>query len=212
MRDVLAIVTGLFCVISVAAQDATTQQQGESNRAVALTSPARSTLSAGEKFKYNLKETFDGQAWLRSLAGAGIDQWYGTPDTWPRNLEGFGDRVGDKIGQRFTKNMLMASTQALLHEDPRPIKPTATGVWPRTRQAIFHTFETRTDSGRTTVNVARFVGAYGDAFISRSWMPAGYRSPKDALLDGTWSLGIDAGFSVFNEFWPDLKSRVFHRH
>jgi hypothetical protein len=208
----LTIAAALALAAILPGQTVRGSQKGENDRAIGsgVSSPVR-PLSAGAKFKYNFVQSFNAASWFRNLAGAGIDQWYGTPNTWPENWEGFGDRLGDKVGERFTRNMLIAATQSLLHEDPRPLRTTATGIWPRTSQAILHTFETRTDSGGTTFNVAQVVGAYGNGFISRSWMPPGYRSAPDAMMDGTVTLAVNAGFSVVREFWPDVKSRLFHR-
>lgn len=169
-------------------------------------------MSPGGKLVYRLKRSVDPGTLLRTALMSGITLAANTPDGWQGNIGGYGIRFASSMGSRLTEQVLMAGFEAALHQDPRPIPVRAVGVWPRTGQAILNTFRTRKDDGVTVEpNYARFLAAYGTGFVSRTWYPPGYRSSGDALVAGTMSLGLDAGLSVFYEFWPDIKHKVLHK-
>jgi hypothetical protein len=162
-----------------------------------------------EKLVYNVERTFDGGSLFRTGLAAGIDQAMDNPDPWPNGVDGYGIRYTSKIGHRLVKHVIMSGVQIALKQDPRHIPTESTTVWGRTKEAILNTYRIYNDGGGMTFNYSRLVGAYGSAFVSRTWQPRGYNTAGDALVSGTITLGLDAGMSVFYEFWPDLKRLVF---
>lgn len=169
-------------------------------------------MGAGSKLMYHLKRSVDLGTLSRTGLMAGFTLAAHTPDGWQGNLGGYGIRFASSMGSRLTEQVLRAGFETVLREDPRLIPVTAHGFLARTEQAIVNTFRIKKDDGVTIEpNYSRFLAAYGTGFVSRSWYPPGYRSSGDALVAGTISLGLDAGLSVFYEFWPDIQHKVLHR-
>ena len=55
----------------------------------------------------------------------------------------------------------------------------------------------------------RFAATYGVAFLANRWYPDRLSDTRHALLRGTVTLGADAGNNLFDEFWPDIKKKLF---
>ena len=162
----------------------------------------RHSLTIGQKYRLALKRTFDPAEILRLSLSAGLDQWRNYPSEWGQGWDAFGVRMASHFGQHLVREQLEAGVWAIDHEDPRHRKSGLTGVWPRARYAIVHTFVTRSDSGTTMPAYSRFVGDYGAGFISREWYPDRFHTVGQGLEAGTISLGVDVGMNILREFWP----------
>lgn len=208
----LSVVGALLPAI---AQDRVAAQPIASETLTAIDLPPASSyapLTPAEKLTFAIQRTFDRGSLARTVFASGVDTLTDTPEPWPSGMEGFGMRLGSKLGHRMAKHAIMAGVQTVMHDDPRRIPTTATGFWPRTRQAFLNTYRIRHDDGvRTHFNYSRLAGAYGAGFVSRTWHPDGYRSAGDSLVNGTFTLGVDGAMSVIWEFWPDMKKKMLRR-
>jgi hypothetical protein len=163
---------------------------------------ASEPLSIGEKYQLALQRTFDPVEIFRMSLSAGLDQERNYPSEWGQGWDAFGVRMASHFGQHLIREQLEAGVWAIDHEDPRHRRSGLTGVGPRTRYAIVHTFVTRSDSGTTMPAYSRFVGDYGAGFISREWYPDRFHTVGQGLEAGTISLGVDVGMNILREFWP----------
>jgi hypothetical protein len=82
-------------------------------------------------------------------------------------------------------------------------------VGKRTWYSINRIFVTKTDAGRTTVNVSELLGNATATAIGLSYYPDS-RSVPDYLQGWVTQLGTDAGSQLLKEFWPDVK-RWWHK-
>jgi hypothetical protein len=67
-----------------------------------------------------------------------------------------------------------------------------------------------TDDGKFMPAYSRFIGAYGAAYIARTWYPPQYQTFMSGFKAGSESLGFDVATNLLREFWPDIKKR-FHK-
>jgi len=159
-------------------------------------------LSLREKYQLALQRTFDPVEIFRMGLSAGLDQERNYPSEWGQGWDAFGVRMASHFGQHLIREQLEAGVWAIDHEDPRHRRSGLTGVWPRARYAIVHTFVARNDSGGSMPAYSRFIGDYGAGFISREWYPDRFHTVGQGLEAGTISLGLDVGMNILREFWP----------
>ena len=167
-------------------------------------------LTVGGKLRFYLKATYGPGALASKAASSGLNQWLDSPDEWGQGMKGYRRRYASAVGQSTINNSIRFGIGAALREDPRYFPSERRGFLPRMGHALASTFVTRTDSGGRAFAVSRFGGAFGSAFISNSWRPAGEDTTNHALGRAGITLALGAGMNVFREFWPDMR-RVSRR-
>ena len=185
------------------------QQSSQDSDSFVRVNPSR-PLTVGGKLRFYLKATYGPGPLLSMAASAGLNQWRDFPTQWGQGMEGYGRRFASRVGQSTLNNSVRFGVGVALREDPRYFPSARKAFLPRIGHALAYTFVARTDSGGRTFAVSRFAGAFGSAFISNSWYPAGVDDTNHALGRAGITVAVDAGMNVVREFWPDVK-RVF-RH
>jgi hypothetical protein len=99
----------------------------------------------------------------------------------------------------------------IAHEDPRYYTMGEGGFFHRTGYAISRTFVTKTDSGHTRFNFSEVVGNGLEAGLSNAYYP-----PQERGLNQTatnWGVQMESAVlnHVFQEFWPDIRRKVFRQ-
>jgi len=145
---------------------------------------------------------------LQAAASAGISQAEDTPKEWGGGAEGYGRRVGNAYAQNVIHRTLQYGVSAALHEDNRYFVSGQTGFLRRTKYALVSTLLARHDNGSQALSISRIGSAAGSAFISRAWQPRSTTSAGDGAVAFGITMGVDAGFNVLREFWPDLKRHL----
>lgn len=168
-------------------------------------------FGAKDKLEYHAKVLVAPTTFLSSVASAGIQQWRDAPTEWGQGAAGYGRRFANSYGYNVSRHLLEFALDSALREDPRYFPTGEHGTWRRASRAALHALRHRTDSGRTTWAYASVGSAYAAGGVARAWQPDRLRTPGDALVSGTITIGLDAATSVFKEFWPDIRKRMFHR-
>lgn len=104
-----------------------------------------------------------------------------------------------------------AIVPAITHEDPRYYTMGQGGFFRRTGYAISRAFITKTDSGGRSFNWSELVGNGLEAGLSNAYYP-----PQDRSLSQTaknWGTQMESAMlnHIFQEFWPDIRKKVFGR-
>jgi hypothetical protein len=104
-----------------------------------------------------------------------------------------------------------AIVPAITHEDPRYYTMGKGGFFHRTGYAISRSFVTKTDSGGTSFNWSEVAGNGLEAALSNAYYP-----PQERGLSQTarnWGTQMESAVlnHVFQEFWPDIRRKVFRR-
>ena len=168
------------------------------------------SLSMTAKFHFHAENVYSPLAIAGTAAYAGILQADGAPKEWGQGAGAYGKRFASTIAWSGIHSALAFGLDSTLKQDPRYHRSGATGFWRRSRHALRETILTRTDSGREKLSTWRIGSAYGAAYLSNQWYPDRLNTARLGFIQGTVTLGFDLVSNLGTEFWPDLKSRVFH--
>jgi len=105
-----------------------------------------------------------------------------------------------------------ASVGLLLGEDPRYFRVQDGPFKARIKNVVRLTFLARLDDGSFGPAYARYAAISGNNFLSNTWRVPGESNVHDALLRTAEGFAGRMAINAFEEFWPSLKGRVFHRH
>jgi hypothetical protein len=98
-----------------------------------------------------------------------------------------------------------------LHQDSRYCTLGRGGFPKRLAYSFSRIAITRTDSGHETFKASEIFGAGAAAGISGLYYPSQERTFTKAYQLWMTNILIDAGSSIFKEFWPDINNRFFRQ-
>jgi hypothetical protein len=151
-----------------------------------------------------------------NLAGGIFEAAFGTAPNRPKEYGphwgGFGQRYGIGITRSATGNAIEAGAGLILREDPRYFRVPYQPFRARVRNVVRLTFAARGGSGSFGPAYARYMAVFGANFLSNSWRVHSEANTHDALLRGGEGFGGILAANAFEEFWPDVKRRLFHKH
>jgi len=102
-----------------------------------------------------------------------------------------------------------AIVPAITHEDPRYYTMGKGGFFHRTGYAISRTFVTKTDSGGNSFNWSELVGNGLEAGLSNAYYPPEERGLSQTARNFGTQMESAVLNHVFQEFWPDIRKKVF---
>ena len=124
---------------------------------------------------------------------------------------GFGDRYGMRLTGIVTGNAIEASLGTLWGEDPRYFRVPDDPFKERVRNVVRLTFVARQSDGGFAPAYARYIAVSGNNFISNAWRVDSEANTHDAVLRTLEGFAGRMASNAFEEFWPDVKGRVFHK-
>ena len=150
------------------------------------------------------------------LAGGLFTSAFGTaldrPKEYGPGWPGFGERFGMRLTGVATSNAIEATAGALRGEDPRYFRAPDERFGGRVKNVIWQAFFARSTEGNFTFAYARATAIAGNNFLSNTWRPNSEAKVHDALLRTGEGFAGRMASNAFEEFWPDVKHYVFHRH
>jgi hypothetical protein len=104
-----------------------------------------------------------------------------------------------------------AIVPAITHQDPRYYTMGKGGFFRRTGYAISRAFVTKTDSGGTAFNWSEVAGNGLEAALSNAYYPPQERGAAQTARN--WGAQMESAVlnHVFQEFWPDIRTKIFRR-
>jgi hypothetical protein len=115
--------------------------------------------------------------------------------------------------ENFNGTMLgNAVFPVLLKQDPRYFRKGTGGFRSRLFYALMTTVKCKDDNGRWAPNYSNILGNLAAGGISNLYYPAADRGASLTLQRALVVTAEGAIGAVFVEFWPDISSRLFHRH
>ena len=167
-------------------------------------------LRPGEKFKLAVDDSFDPTAFLVAGVFAGSSMAQRQYPSFGQGAAGFGKYYGGAFADQAIGNMM---TEALLpialRQDPRYFTKGKGGFLKRTGYAISREVITRNDDGRNQFNTSELLGNAIAAGISNVYYPAADRSFANTANKWGQQIGLDTGFNIAKEFWPDIRRKLF---
>ncbi len=192
-----------------------------------------SPLAAHEKFHLFARSAFDPGTIAVVGLQAAISQGENEFPAYGQGAQGYGKRFGaslaDEVSAGFWSNY---AYPVLLKEDPRYFRLGEGSFARRVLYAVKQEAVCHTDKGGRSFNFSNVLGALTSGAISNLYypgsseirtIPATATSPAipvyedDRGLELTLSrtaiaLGYGTIGGIFDEFWPDLNRKLFHRH
>ena len=171
-------------------------------------------LTVHDKFKIFYRYTYDPCRIVGSAASAGISQARDDFHDYGQGAEGYGKRYGADLADTnlatFFGRFLLPS---LLHDDPRYFRIGPSGTFKRRLfHAVISPEWTRRDDGTHRFNYSRVLGNLIATSISNAYYPEGDRGAGETFSRAGTMLGTASGTAAFQEFWPDIKRKLFKKH
>jgi hypothetical protein len=162
-------------------------------------------LSAGQKFKLFVNESVSPASFISSAISAGFNQWRDVPHDYGQGAEGYGKRFGESMARSASQSFFGTFvTSSILHHDPRFFPQYHPTFWGSVKYSAKRIVVTRTDSGRSTFNVAGFVGPIATEALANTYLPrseqTGAKAAERIGSDLAWKF---AG-NMFKNYWPTL--------
>jgi len=170
-------------------------------------------LSTREKFKLAAQDSvldYSSYTWAAILAGQGMalrsDPEFGN------GAAGYGryywhNFVDGISGTFFTEAIVPAMT----HEDPRYYTMGKGGFFHRSWYAITCAFITKKDSGSWTFNWSEVGGNALEAGLANAYYPAQERTASQTAKNFGTQMESAVLNHFFQEFWPDIRTKIFRR-
>jgi hypothetical protein len=133
------------------------------------------------------------------------------PDEWSRSAFGFRERYLQREADVAISNTIEAGLGALWDEDPRYFRAQSRSARARVAHAVKTVVLAPRPDGRFKPAWGRFAGNVVNNVIENAWLPSSMTTPgQTALRSANGLLGRLAG-NLWEEFWPDIRSRLSHR-
>lgn len=142
-----------------------------------------------------------------SAFGTALDR----PKEYGPHWGGFADRYGMRMTGIVTGNAIEASAGYYFHEDPRYFRVPERPFKSRIANVARLTFIARHDDGAYGPAYARYMAISGNNFLSNTWRVSSESNVHDAILRTGEGFAGRMAANAFEEFWPDIQKRVFHK-
>jgi len=150
-----------------------------------------------------------------NLAGGIFEAAFGTAPNRPKEYGphwgGFARRYGIGMTRNATGNGIEAGACLILREDPRYFRIADQPFRARVRNVVRLAFAARGGKGSLKPAYARYIALFGTNLLSNSWRVNSEANKHDALLRSAEGFGGLLAGNAFEEFWPDVKKRLFHK-
>ncbi len=173
--------------------------------------PAYSPITTEQRCTWFADSTVGPQ----SLAAGVLSASFGTAENKPKEYggswDGFAKRYGMRLTGISTGNAMEAGFGALWGEDPRHVRAAAKPFRGRVRNIVKLTFLASHRDGQPRFAYARFIAIPANNYLSNTWRADGEATAGDAALRTLWGILGRMGSNALMEFWPDVRSRLFHK-
>jgi len=170
-------------------------------------------LSVPQKFWLATEGSFDYSSFISVGIQAGVEQVTNTYPEFHQGAAGYGRYYWHIFADSGIENYFTgAIVAAMTHEDPRYYTLYHGGFFRRSAYAFSRLCITRKDHGSRTFNFSEIVGSGVASEISSRYYPSHERGAGE-ILERWGSQVLNDGIgNIFTEFWPDIHSKLFHRH
>ena len=170
------------------------------------------SMTAGQKVKLAFHSATDPVTFATAFVVAGWGEAADSDSGFPWGPKGYFERSGAKYLDAFDGTMIgNGFLPALLHQDPRYFRLGRGSKLHRTFYAVSTAFICKHDNtGKWEPNYSNVIGNIASGAISNLYYPS------DTGIGLTISNGMivtaeGAAGGLFNEFWPDISRKLFHK-
>jgi len=145
-----------------------------------------------------------------ALAAAWNTAW-NVPEEWGQTWSGAGKRYLQREADVAISNSIETGVGAIWGERSDYIPSGKRGIKPRVGYALKTVFLAHRPDGHLAPAWGRVAGNTINNLIENSWLPPSATTWQQTTWRSAAGFGSRAIGNVWEEFWPDLSRRVFHR-
>ncbi len=169
-------------------------------------------FTAKDKLIYPLHEALRWTTPAGVLASAAYGTWTGSDPKYGSNGTAFGKRVGvEALNGVISRELTDSLLPIAFRQDPRYYRQARGSYEQRAIHAARFVLVSRNDSGSQSFNYSQVLGLGAAAALTQTYYPARSVYTGDVFKTWGYSLLELGGINLFNEFWPDVKRKVFHK-
>ena len=162
--------------------------------------PHPEPLTTRMKFELAYKDLTHPVFFARTAAWAGVEQAAGLRN-YPRNVRGYGDRLGTGLADGVTEGLIgNAVLPSLLHQDPRYFYQGSGTKKSRALHAILAAFICKGDNGETQPNYSTWGGSLISSSISLAYYPSSDRNARHVFRNFGIGMGLHVAGGLLQEF------------
>jgi hypothetical protein len=169
-------------------------------------------ITPAERLRWVIESTATPTNILGDAIGAGIGTGLDSPRELGTHWTGFQKRYFNAMATGLLSNGIEAGLGAATGEDPRYV-PAAPGTPLKSRilRTAKWTFFARNANGEMRPAYERFIAVPAAAGISNIWRPDSETGPGHFAERTAFGFAGHWGGNAWEEFWPDVKKKVFGR-
>ena len=170
-------------------------------------------LTSRQKFGLAFRTAIDPFAFVAAGLDAALEQSQNSFPGYGQGAQGYGKRMGAAYADAFSGSMFGGAIfPSLLHQDPRYFRKGSGRFSGRISNAVLSTVRAKNDSGHWVPNYSNVLGNVAAGGLSNVYYPASDRGVALTFERALTVTAEGAIGSVLAEFWPDISSKLFHRH
>jgi hypothetical protein len=167
------------------------------------------SLEIKDKLILFARDSVDPVTFLTAGFDAGISQAQNNDAPFGQGSAGYAKRLAasyaDQVQFRFFKEFTYPT---VFSEDPRYYRLGEGSGGRRLLHALGHTFVAYHDNGKPMFNISEWLGDASGESLSNVYHPGAQRGFAPTARSVGYDLGIDAGFDIVREFWPELARKL----
>lgn len=169
-------------------------------------------ITPAERMQWVIENTVLPTSILADSISAAIGTELDAPHELGTHWTGFQKRYVNTMATGLLGNGIEAGLGAAWGEDPRyePAAP-GTSLGGRIARTAKWTFVARNANGQMHAAYARFIAIPAAAGISNIWRPDSETDFDNFAARTAFGFAGHLGGNVWNEFWPDVKKKMFHK-
>jgi hypothetical protein len=168
-------------------------------------------ISGKERAQWAARETFGPQSCLFGTLTAGIGTARDRPDEYGPHWDGFAKRYGMRFTGVAASHTIEAGLGAIWGEDPRYVRNQNLPFTHRLGNVFLFSFAARNRQGKLMPAYSRYIAIPGNNFLSNTWRVSSEADTSSALTRSAYGVLAEVSSNAWNEFWPDIKRKVFKR-
>jgi hypothetical protein len=172
------------------------------------------SLTPKQKFKLAIRSSTDPVDFITPWFVAGLHEAVNDQEGFPWGMKGLAERAGAAYLDALSGNILGTGLlPSILHQDPRYYR---LGYGSTARRILYATATTvickHDNSGKWEPNYSNVGGNIAAGAISTLYYPPTTESGIGlTITNGLIVTATGAAGALFNEFWPDLSRKLFHK-
>jgi hypothetical protein len=168
-------------------------------------------ITGKQRIQWAAVETFGPASLMYGTLSAGIGTARDSPKEYGPHWDGFAKRYGMRFTGLATSHVMEAGFGAIWGEDPRYVRNQNLPFKRRVGNVLLLTVTARNRQGDLMPAYARFIAIPGSNFLANTWRVSSDATVGAALSRTAYGFLSQVGSNAWNEFWPDVKRRVFKR-